>query len=340
MTPLAESVARFIDRASLLPAHDVILVAVSGGADSLTLLGILDELAPQHGWQLTVATIDHGWTPAGAAACDAVERLAREFGLDCERHRLVDVAGSEAAARDARLGLLRERAAALGAVVALGHTADDRVETMLLNLLRGAGVTGLGAMLPRSGQIVRPLLELTRQQTRAYVTARGWVAQDDPTNASRRFDRNRLRLDVMPILRAFRPGARPNLQRAARLLGAEREALARYAAQLLIAHWQIPRPEQALDGLAAGVLHLDDWPALPEPERWLVLRAFLARVGGDLRDVGLADIERLDALALGPPDAGLQRLGELRLGRCHDRLVRSWASASSGARSGYRTTVS
>ncbi len=156
-------------------------------------------------------------------------------------------------------------------------------------------------MLPRSGQIVRPLLELTRQQTRAYVTARGWVAQDDPTNASRRFDRNRLRLDVMPILRAFRPGARPNLQRAARLLGAEREALARYAAQLLIAHWQIPRPEQALDGLAAGVLHLDDWPALPEPERWLVLRAFLARVGGDLRDVGLADIERSTLSRSGRP---------------------------------------
>lgn len=320
MTALAEAVESFILHESLLPDGGAVLVAVSGGADSLTLLGILHELVPQHAWRLTVVTIDHGWTPAGSEACDAVERLARELGLPCERHPLSETKASEAAARYGRLGLLRERAKALGATVALGHSADDRVETMLLNLLRGAGLTGLGAMPPRAQPFVRPLLELTRQQTRTYVAERGWVAHEDPTNASRRFDRNRLRLDVLPLLRAFRPGAPDNLRRAAKVLGAEREALARYADVLLDQRWVVPRPEQALGGLPAGLLTLAGWPDLPEPERWLILRAFCEQVGS-LHNLDLAAIERLDALACGRADAGLQREAGIVIGRCRDCLA-------------------
>lgn len=330
MTALAEAVERFIQHEALLPDGATIVVAVSGGADSLTLLGLLDTLAAKHHWKLIVATIDHRWTAAGAEACDEVERLARRLGWPCERHRLPHLRATEAAARHARLNLLATIAESHGAAaVALGHTADDRVETLLLNLLRGAGLTGLGAMPPRAGLLVRPLLELTREQTRAYVASRGWMAQADPTNASRRFDRNRLRLDVLPLLRAFRPGAAAALRRASRLLGAEREAMARYAELLLDQRWVVPRPEQALGGLRAGLLNLSGWADLPEPERWLVLRAFCARVGS-LHNLELAAIERLDALAGGRADAGLQRQAGLVIGRCHgalaavDREFASW----------------
>ena len=301
----------------MLPERGIVLVAVSGGADSLTLLGVLDELAPEHGWRLVVATIDHGWTPEAAAACDGVEALAHGLGWPVERRSLAGVQQTEAAARTARHRLLSRLADEHGAVaIALGHTADDRVETMLFNLLRGAGTTGMGAMAPRAGRLVRPLIETSRRATRTYVSERGWTAHEDPTNRSRSFDRNRLRLDVVPLLRAFRPGAGEAMRRAVRVLGMEREMLGRYAESLLDRRWVEPRPEQALGGLAAGLLDVVGWGELPDAERWLVLRAFCERVAGDLQDHDLAAAERLDALALGPADVGVQRQGELRIGRC------------------------
>jgi tRNA(Ile)-lysidine synthase len=208
--------------------------------------------------------------------------------------------------------------------IALGHSAEDRVETLLLNLLRGSGLTGLGALAPADGALVRPLLAYRRAELRAWCTEHGLPFCDDPTNHDRRYARNRVRLDVLPAMANVRPGAVAAAARTARVCGEERAALARYGELLLAQRLVTPPAGAFLDGLDALVLDLCDWRELPTGERWLVLRAALRRVRGSLAHVDLGLVERLDALAAGPPDAGV--LGgrggdELRIARWGGRLV-------------------
>lgn len=163
-------------------------IGVSGGADSLALL----LLATAADLRVTAVHVDHGLRAGGAAEVERVRTLARRLGAGFEARR-VDVAAGpnlEARARDARRSVL-------GPGAATGHTADDQAETVLINLLRGAGPTGLAAMTPGP---TKPILGLRRAETRALCEGAGLDVFEDPSNADPRFVRNRVRNELLPLL--------------------------------------------------------------------------------------------------------------------------------------------
>ena len=162
--------------------------AVSGGADSVALL----VLAVASGCEATAWHVDHHLRPDGAREAALVQALAERLGSGFElRHVTVnDSANVEARARDARFAVLPQG-------VMTGHTADDQAETMLVNLIRGAGSRGLAAMTPSPS---KPILALRRSETHALCSALGLEVVIDPTNDSPAFQRNRIRNEVMPLL--------------------------------------------------------------------------------------------------------------------------------------------
>ncbi|AMV71593.1 tRNA lysidine(34) synthetase TilS [Desulfuromonas carbonis] len=206
-------VSRYIRRHALVTPGDRVLVAVSGGSDSLALLDLLHQLATQWSLELVVAHLDHGMRAGSAEDAEFVADFTRRLGLPLVTAR-VDVpalaqkerGGLEAAARSARRRFLREVAAERGCrVIALGQQRDDQAETVLERLMRGSTATGLAAMRPRSGPFIRPLLECSRQQLQDYLRARGSSWAEDPSNLDPAFTRNRIRHQLLPHLAGFNP---------------------------------------------------------------------------------------------------------------------------------------
>jgi tRNA(Ile)-lysidine synthase len=211
-----------------------VVVAVSGGPDSLALLSILRELLPVVPLHLTVAHFDHGWRADSTRDVEFVRGIAAGWGFETRTARAAaDTPHTENAARIARYQFLRDTAAAtMSTAIALGHTQDDQVETLLLHLLRGSGSRGLAAMRRRDGDLARPLLDISRQEIEAYLTRLHLTPLRDPTNVDTRFARNRLRQEVLPAIDSFDPAARQLLARAADILSEEDRYLEEQAARL------------------------------------------------------------------------------------------------------------
>lgn len=195
-----------------------VLVAVSGGPDSLCLLVGLTRL----GVGLEAAHIDHGLREGSSSEGALVAAHCRRLGVPFHSRRLSigSTTGVEAAARDARYAALEIIRAARGLdVVATGHTASDQAETVLMRLSRGAALSGAGGILERrADRVVRPLLGVTRQETRAYVEVLGLAMVHDPMNDDLTFTRVRVRREVMPrLVAAVGLGAERALARFARL---------------------------------------------------------------------------------------------------------------------------
>lgn len=184
------------------------------------------EIGPSRGWHLVVAHLDHGLRPESSDDAAFVVAAADALGLAWELRR-VDVRaeaaanrqGIEEAGRQARYAFLEWVAASLGsnALVATAHTADDQAETVLLNLVRGAGLRGARGMPARRGVIVRPLLHARREVLRASLDGLGVAYRDDPTNADVEHARARLRTELMPILESLNPHVVGALERFAGL---------------------------------------------------------------------------------------------------------------------------
>ncbi len=200
-----------------------VVVAVSGGPDSLALLSVLREIVPAFPLHLTVAHFDHGWRAESRGDRDFVASMAESWGYDSRTVRAADdLPHTENAARAARYGFLRQIATATSStVIALGHTQDDQVETLLLHLLRGSGSKGLGAMRRRDGDLARPLLDISRGDIEAYLAQLHLTPVRDASNDDPRFTRNRLRQQLMPAIDAFDPAARDLLARTADILSEE-----------------------------------------------------------------------------------------------------------------------
>lgn len=206
------AVATAADRRGVLHAGEAVLVACSGGPDSIALLDALLRLAPARGWRLAAAHVDHGLRPASGDEALVVEAAAN--GIPVHRLRVHVAAGGslQDQARRARIAALRRCAAASGSsVIAFGHTADDQAETVLMRALTSATPHSLVAMAEREGYAARPLLRVWREQTRAYCDALGLGFVDDPSNADPRFLRTRVRHDLLPALEQVFPGARRRL---------------------------------------------------------------------------------------------------------------------------------
>lgn len=204
LTSLAEGVRR----CHLVGKH--VLCAVSGGADSVSLLRGLNEISQAHALRLTVAHLDHGLRTDSSMDAEWVQSLAKHLGIECvlgSSQPRVDQSGIEEWARDERYEFLTHTAERIKAdTVALAHTADDQAETILHHVVRGTGLPGLSGMpwvraLSKSVALARPMLHITRESVTAHLQRLGQDFRTDSTNRDLKFTRNRIRLELLPALR-------------------------------------------------------------------------------------------------------------------------------------------
>lgn len=232
---------RLCQSQSLLPpAGGRVLVAVSGGADSMCLLSLLLAAGARDGFQVEAAHFDHRIRPESAADAQFVVHWCRSHGVPChlgsgnipalaaERKQ-----GLEETARHFRYRFLEETAQRCGAdVIATAHNASDNAETLLLHLLRGTGLAGLGGIAPRRGKLIRPLLTTSRQDIEAYNARHHIPHVEDATNGDTAYTRNFLRHQVMPLLSQRNPNLTDTLCRTAAALRADEAYLSDQAARL------------------------------------------------------------------------------------------------------------
>ncbi|MGW0483201.1 tRNA lysidine(34) synthetase TilS [Nonomuraea sp. NPDC003214] len=217
-----------------VPEGALVLVACSGGADSLALAAATGFVGPRAGLRTGLVSVDHQLQEGSGERAARVAALAGELGLGFGEVRAVVVGtagGPEAAARDARYAALGEAAGAHGAAaVLLGHTRDDQAETVLLGLARGSGLRSIAGMAAVSGVYRRPFLELSRATTVAACEALGLAPWQDPHNDDPRFTRVRVRAVALPVLeRELGPGVAEALARTAGLAREDADALDQWA---------------------------------------------------------------------------------------------------------------
>lgn len=220
---------------SAYPEGGLVLVALSGGADSLALAAATAFEAPRANLRAGAVIVDHGLQPNSATVAERAAEHARQLGLSpvrIERVRVLPAGnGPEAAARQARYAALESVRIETGAIcVLLGHTRDDQAETVLLGLARGAGPTSLSGMARISAGYVRPLLGLPRSTTAQACRDEGLDAWHDPHNDDERYTRVRVRHDALPALeRSLGPGVAEALSRTAEQMAEDDAALATLA---------------------------------------------------------------------------------------------------------------
>ena len=232
---LLDAARRSIRRYEMVPAGGRVVVALSGGPDSVALLHLLRDL--ERDGDLVVAGVAH-FNHQLRAAADDDEQFCRDLAaslalpIDVERADVKGVARAEKrsiedAARRLRYGFLERAADRLtAAAIAVGHSLDDQAETFLLRLLRGAGTRGLAAIRPRAGRIIRPLIEIRRAELRAFAATRGIPFREDESNADVSIPRNRIRHALLPYLeREFTANVVEVLAREAELARQDEERL-------------------------------------------------------------------------------------------------------------------
>jgi tRNA(Ile)-lysidine synthase len=253
-----------------------VLVACSGGADSLALAAATAFEAPRAGVAAGLVTVDHGLQAGSDARAAQVAAIGYELGFDPSLSVRVEVkadGGPEAAARAARYAALDGLAEPLGAHVLLGHTLDDQAETVLLGLGRGSGPRSIAGMAAVEGRYRRPLLGLRRSITVAACADLGLDPWDDPHNADPSFQRARLRHEVLPLLDdALQGGVAEALARTAELLGDDLAALDDWAETALAA--AVVRPSPGQEPGTGGQLEVGEVVGLPKAVRTRVLRAW------------------------------------------------------------------
>jgi len=314
-------VLRTLRTHEMVPRGGRVLVALSGGPDSVALLHVLRELEARG--ELAVAGVAHFNHQLRGAAADADEQfcrdLAAELGLPIEagrgdvralakaQHRSI-----EDAARVARYAFLEAAADRLAAgAIAVGHTLDDQAETFLLRLLRGAGSRGLAGIRPRAGRVVRPLIEISRAELRAYAADRRLVFRDDETNRDLGIPRNRVRHQLLPLLRELSPAVVDILAREADTAREDEEFLSRAAIDLAS---RIVLVNKHVIEVDAGGLR-----GLPPALSSRIVRDALERAAPD-RAFGRDHLRAVTALAGGGDGAAVSVPG-LTVRRTGDRLV-------------------
>lgn len=212
--------------AALRRPDGLVLLGVSGGADSLALLRLMAAIAPRFHLDLLVTHADHGLHPDSATVAARVREHAAALGLETRVGALRLPAGtSEGRARTARYRWFRAQLDATGAhSLALAHHREDQAETVLMRVLAGSGPAGLSGMLPVRGSVVRPLLAFGREELRSLVDEADWVPWEDPANRDRRHTRSWLRQEVLPLLVARDPAAVERLVRLADQAASQRRA--------------------------------------------------------------------------------------------------------------------
>ena len=306
------------DLHKLIPAGSRVLCALSAGPDSVMLTHLLASRAEELGITVAAAHFTHGLRPGDAATEAALaEALCRRLGIeffhgtgDTGAHCRAAGLGVEEGARQLRYRFLRETAAQWGAdLIATGHHRDDQAETVLFRLARGTGTDGLRGIPERAGDLVRPLLGMSRDRILDYLRAHDLPYATDPSNQSDAYARNRLRHRVLPQLEQVHPGAGANIAAAAKLAAADRDFIEPFAAALADraeatgSGWRIP-----LEALQTS------HPAL----RGRAVRILCGRLGAE---PGLRHVEAVLALAHKGPSARADLPGGITARRQYDWLL-------------------
>ncbi len=310
---LLKRVQSIIERDQLLDSGDAVVVGVSGGPDSLCLLHLLLRLRDEYALKLHVAHLNHCLRGAEADADAAfVAQLAEEWGLPAsiESRDVAALAREkklaiEEAARQARYAFLARVARRTGAPkIAVGHNADDQVETILMHWLRGSGLAGLRGMQPASRLqelrladeevspdkakdrllLIRPLLESPRADIEAYCAEQGLQPRFDRSNLDTTYYRNRLRHELLPFLETFNPRIREGILRSAKIITAD-YALLRQQAAKAWAESTLTESEQAV------AFDLRKWRSLPLSLQRSVLREAIHRLRRSLRNINWVHID-------------------------------------------------
>ena len=314
-----------VERHGMLSPGDRVLLALSGGQDSLALLHGLRRLAPELGISLEAAHLHHGirgdeadedqrflealceeWSVPLAVARADVPAVAERDGISLEQ-----------AGRAERYAFLRRVAAERDCTrIAVAHTATDRAETVLLHILRGSGLDGLRGIPAVNGEIIRPLIEVTREETARYCSEHGLQPRHDRTNEDTEAHlRNRVRLELLPLLaRDYTPGIEDCLLRLAKVVEAELD-------------WTREAEDAAYSGLAeenqGGVgLRLEPLGEMPEGLARRMVRRAMAQVAGSLEGFTLRHVDAVLGLAThGRTGSRIELPGGYRAERGYDRLL-------------------
>ncbi len=278
----------------MIPCGDLVLAAVSGGPDSVCLLHLLNDLKEAGGFTLSVAHFNHR-TRGGESDADAnfVQTLAGRLGLpihigsaDVRRERADLKTSFQEAARILRSRFLESTRQRIGAHrLALGHTADDQAETLLMHLLRGSGLKGLGGMPEVRGAIVRPLIDCSREEILEYLRSRGLDWRTDSSNLAPDYLRNRIRLQLIPEMQRYNPKLRARLTETARILREDESFLTEHTETLFA---QIARPLAGGQGVAFERGRFAKQHAAMQKR---LLRRAVAGIAGSLRKIGAVHIE-------------------------------------------------
>jgi tRNA(Ile)-lysidine synthase len=248
---------------SALSARERIVLAVSGGLDSMVLLDAVARSLPEARTSVLVATFDHRSGPHSSKAAKAVKKAAESRGLRCVVGVATRKSSREHEWREERWRYLRSTAEHFSAPVATAHTLDDQIETVFMRILRDAGPRGLAGLYADS-DVVRPFLELRRSPLEAYAVARRVRYLDDPSNESRRHLRNRVRHELLPAITRLRPAFESSLLRIARMAATWREEMEQTVGELQVA----ARPDGSIRVARAELAGYDAeslrtlWPAI------------------------------------------------------------------------------
>jgi len=311
---LESKVLDFIQRYRLIPRKELVVVGVSGGADSVCLLHVLAKWRKRLGIRLHIAHLNHQLRGAESEAdAEYVSNLAGSLGIpstidrqDVAAYRIEKNCSIEEAARELRYAFLARVAREVGARrIATGHTKDDQVETILMHILRGTGITGLCGLAPCSPMmydsqgisppakrsnllVIRPLLDITRAETASYCQEHQLESRIDSSNLSPSFFRNRLRLHLLPLLRQYNPSIDQALLRLADIAKEDNAFIEQQASGL----WdEVARQEN-------NTIYLDkkQVAGLPIALQRHLLRAAVTRLAGDVRDIEASHIEAARSL--------------------------------------------
>ncbi len=304
-----------------IPVGSRVLVAVSGGADSVALLSLLHQVAGQLNLTLEAAHLDHALRLESCEDVRSVERLCLSLNvpLSSERRDVAEIARQrkgnlEEVARDVRRDYLLTTARSRGCqLIALGHHADDQAETFMMRLLRGSSAAGLAGMCPIDAHVVRPLLPFRRADLIAYLQQEQIPWREDLSNRDLAFTRNRIRHQLLPLMESFNPNINNQLAGLCEQLAEDNAFWAEVVAQEMVRCGS--RQEDAI------VLDRTRLLALSPALAGRVIRAALQQVRGDLRGLTAAHVD--DTLKLvdnGPPQGELFLPGAW-LARRYEKLL-------------------
>lgn len=322
MKRFKDQVLAAVRQHGMLKPGDRVIAAVSGGPDSVALASVLLELRKKLDINLTLAHLHHGQRPGEADEDMAfVRALAREWGvpLDTGRMRAAGMkrggVSLEEALRERRYAFLERTLKTRKAdKLAVGHNADDLVETFLINLLRGSVLSGLAGIPPVQGKVIRPLINCTREDILKYLKSRDIGFREDSSNLDRRFLRNRVRHDLIPELTRYNPAVSQTLLRTAgsfHELDSFLNTLARETFE------SIAIVEKGRVDISAKEL-----ADLPQALRLLVIREAIRAQKGDLRRIWRSHLESIDSLVTSArPNAVISLPSGVEAGRTYGRLV-------------------